>query len=960
MLYFSKPFRRPCPPLPVFWLLPLAFFGGCGQDPLSDVPAPMARTAFGPAHSSGLFQQARRQKLLRFTVNGEADLKMPFAEGMESRYVIKAENFDVSAYPPGSKFSIDLPAVRQIQGMAWEPDKSGLSAVLTWRPHDTYNKAAEVREISFPLIFQAEPPPGSSQPVLVIERQAGVTVKKTVRPPEIYRAELGASVYQKLEDDRLYFIPEDPINIKIKGPFYFEVKKAVSKTKGSALGGGHKDSAPAAQASLETSERVWGDFSVYPLLFAPDPQNGSLTAIEQRLAQRIGQPRYRKKADDSCQSPEKSDSPCFEKMTDQEISYVDISEAADEGKAAVYERRGFLKAPHPAVYEKMAGYACKGRDFSFERAIGKSVISFCFVEIEPKEIEKGFLTDNIFIRGGREGLKSGEEHGYRRLPPSHLSYEYHAMPLSLLLEMAGYKPAEELHFTLKHSHAEMLNIYANDSNYSEGGPKLVRKEADLSPVTFRGQSAVPVEGSQGLKWRISQMAMPVKAAGETEYARALESLVFGGFSRFAIDLHVLSGAASSPIKAAFSILPKIRAEYRYVFDSDQTKFSQSAVTRHEGGGSKTEITKSALSLRGRIIVSHFFPAGAARGFLQHAPLKSSVSPEGFREALDEVVRAEILPDFSPAAERNINLCRRLRQAAQGAEDLPGRDNAGSIYLGGRIAPGGVLTPSPDEPDFLYPEPEAAGGSLKSPLQALSCECAPLESPAESDGRAPKQAESALRSLCRFSALFETRGEDSGYASYVYDINSVSGLYLSEGIFQGRGRLFVFEPERSHHVIKESREAPLDSSNFNAAGSLHVFYNLKPEIHCAPARRAGKKDCVIYYPLSKARTGRKPPPLEKWIAPSIKCGRQSGEEFACPCESLIRLVPGGFALTDTLTLQKPGLMAKCSFDKGEGIFVSAGLKTKEPNIFFLDNTEEKSGADIHQTKIKTLRLPEAAK
>ena len=962
--------RRGAPPLIMAWafcgLLALA---GCGpggpfgrdfgkdlfsQDPLAGLPDPLTQSSLSQSQSRGLFRQAIKQKIFRFTINGKADMNLPFAEGQEGSHLIKAENFDSAAYPEGTRFFIDIPALRRFPGMKWSPDENGLSGVLTWSPSHTFNKAREVREIAAPIMLQALPPAQSGQPAQVMERRASITVKKTLQPPSIYKIKFGHYVYQKLENGKFYLIPGEIDLIKGFGPVYFEAQSYPEKKH----------------------EPVSRGFSAYPKLARKSPYSQIMAELDRSLLQRLGQPRFRQKREPSCQNPGPAaggDPSCFELITEDEAAKLKISSAT-----AVFERRCFLKGRGMELYKKHAGPACRHKDSKdsfFKKRIGESSVSFCFRQIPEPEAAEGFLTDNVFVRSADSAAPGAAE--FKQIPLSRMTCAYQAIPLHLLLELGGLSPSETYHFPLVHGQKDLLQVYVRDSNYSPQGPELRRQETSLSPVKFSSLGAFPVTEHGGAgKWQISYWASPIEAA---DGAMALEKLIFGDFSSLSVDFHVVSsGLLSQPLRAVFNIFPKPEEEIQHVFDRDQIKFSQSASIGEAG----TAVTGAELSLAGQTLISYMFPRNSFQGFLKNASLKTGFRPGPQAKELSDLIKTAITPELSSAANPHVNICD-----AKSLKDHPGplKNSSCSCFAAKEEKAAGAAAPQPSAekpaPDRQALSDSAGAGGPPASSQAAYYDFGwPLPEDAEASpaggggGNAEARGErDILKAACHFHLDFKASGSGSGMAAYRHGISSLSGVFLdmdmlhNETIALDKAEILIKklpQPAAGQFIKAGGRtERFRASESVYSASAFRVFYNLSPEIYCAAGAEGGKKDCVIYYPLSHAKREKPSPPLEKWISPIMKCKRPSdgesrGEDFECPCESSVQFHPEGLSLTDTVFLEKPGLAVRCSFDKGDKSRIFARLKTSEPNIFFINSIEEKRPSDIHQTREKTMIAPEA--
>ena len=944
----------------IFLCLLLGAVLSCEQNPSKGFPREMQEGVLktGFQHFAD-FNDILVEKLIKIDVAGKNDLTMEFSEGASQSYNIKFRLLNHF----NSKYELiikDHPFA-ELKDSQWSYDSEKQIGVLKWKPSETFTEYQKYKKVSLPLSIQLKklgaPNKGS---VSTVNREFTAIVNKSYTPPKVSRIKMEHDSYINLSDGRFYrdyMLSSLDLNfydilyvgnkkkLKVNDNFIFytlEVYLALNSMSE------YSDVEWSLMSEDELADAEWNaiglgkDFDFVDLI----DKFGESVPIE--LVPFIKEPYYQAvnkiEAGESCITEKTGFLNRFLCLTPlTELDSVDLS-----AKLYVkhYNIPSHIQRNH--LYYKIESQTLCGiyhkisSDFIIHHQKKWDLQKNCYLslgKLNPKEVPtlNRLNSKSIPITEKTDIYVLKEDNSFERVDKSEWELSFYKLPEHIKWQLGGRRPVSfSTVFPINLIRTESMNFisfYLKDNNYSEELPYPIFEEKKNQilpqniPVKWTLQN---VEKSDEEEWKRLYSVKLIDPLEKEEYTKLYE---------FPFSLKPISAdIAGTAVDLKFNVLPSVKMNHIESFNPDENFKISTQIRR---SGDLQEWVSADVSIETQIKEEYIFAGNFKENILTAMPGVNN--QQSLMDFLD--VRTH-----SPISKHACYTTAPFKESACECSE------------------------------FFYYE------------QELSDTVEEFDTAEESDDKQQKNKTAYMESICSYKTKLELNdtqiNEDnqiiSAYWKYDYSVNtSVVLKSLSADGEDYSGQVFSVNKEYlSAHPLANEQEQKF---------SLHIFFNLKPDINCFSELDSSDKTCQIRYRLDKTPAFVELPQFnedkyffsDQGLQADIACLTSDSTEASSASEETSDRLEDLFGKIERSSMQgcvcegpefvtedkrvgkvahKGGssvikdkvsfLEIKCSMSKNQKGFVDLALKTKSPYIYFLDAEVED---DIKSTVFKRLEI-----
>ena len=903
---------------PIFLCFLLGAVLSCGQEPLRNLPQEMRDGVLktGLQHFSN-FEDSLVEKLIKVDIVNKNDLIMDFYEGISQSYKIRFRllNHFNSKY----ELSLEDNPFSALTDSQWSYDSKEQVGILQWKPSETFTRKKRYEKIALPLSIQVKklgsPNKGS---VFVVNRDFMAIVNKSYTPPKVYRIEMSHDSYVKLDDDSFYRDYKlSDLNLNYYDSLYVGEKKRTQVNDNFIFYTEEIYSAFNPFRGLDLKQK---DEIGYGKKFDKFQLTDSFErSISIELASFLREPYYQavERADtDKLCLAELDQSMCLTHL--ENLDSVDIFASL---YVKHYKIPSHIQSRH--LYYRVESPTLCGiyHRISFAFLIDKKskweLEQDCYLsfdELNSKNIFDTLNLENIPITERTDIYLLKEDNSFEWVDKSEWPVNFYNLPEHVKWQLGGHRPiSSNIPVSLIKPNQKFnqfsVSFYIEDQNYSQP-PYFVPEEKKYEDVpwsVFVYWNLAGIKSIASTKWKISYYI------NTSDYINFIDSLKkdeeYTKFYSFPVSLKPISAdRAGTAVDLTFYSLPSVKLNYMESFDPDTDLKVDTQIKQDRN---LPEWVSSDLSIETQIKQEYVFSA-----------------------------------DFKK------NLLKVLSVSASNQDSLMD-----------------ILEVETSQPKSNYACQDTQF------FKESSCECSEFlersDDIKESDKKQNKEEPVYIESVCSYKTKLKLSAENiikdnkfiSAYWRYDYSVDTVISLknILADGRVEklsGR-RLFVDRQYLSEQALANEQEKTF---------SLHIFFNLKPEINCFSESRSSNKKCQIRYYLDSAPDKTMLSKLngdERFFsaqglqAETACLDSSSLERTDCICgqpQFVIEKVNSGHSYSrwqnSFAKISESFLELECSMSKSQKGFIDLALKTNNPYIYFLDPEVED---DIKRTDLKRLNI-----
>ena len=895
----------------IFLCFLLGSLFACERDPLKKFPSEIQEGVLntGLQHFSN-FEDSFVKKLLKVDVIGKNNLTMVFSEGESQSYRIRFRLLNNF----NSKYELQIAKnpFEKLQGSTWSYDAEQQAGVLVWEPSEDFTESKKSVKISILLSIQLKKlgPPNKGS-LSSVSRDFTVIVDKRYTPPEVYKVKSEYDSYIRLSDGNFY---RDYLLSHLDLSYYDTVFL------------GNKDKI----RKKVDKDFIFYTFSTFKFFSSVDNSDNEFLErvgfgrdfdlftltdksgkeVFKELIPFIQQPYYH--------AVEKAkDASCVEQKTDfleKSFCLARLKELTEVDVSTAlyvkqYKRPGHIKENY--LYYKMESLGlCEiYHKLSYDFIIHKE-------EWKPKSV--CYLSfDSLNQPDSPISEKTSlyvlkEDDSFELADKSKWELSFYKLPGHVKWQLSGHRPilGNIIPVSLiRKKYITSLEFYVKDSNYFSSDPFLIPIEQEQKILPWK----IP------LHWELAKIEREKETHWKLRYninlTKLFEKDEYTKLYEFPLSLKPVSvNIVGLSVDLLFSVLPSIKLNYTDSFNPDtDLKIS----TQVKYSGDLHEWVSSVFSIKTQIKQKYIFPANFKESLLTVFPKKESTDQKNLMDILN------------------------------------------------------IKTPEPTSDYACFPDGK---GFFKG-----NCECSPLsyyekELEESNEDKEEKKKEAYAESVCSYETHLELN------TKYTNNKKQVISAYWKHDYSVP----FSVALKSQSADGKQVSDRPLVVNNFylneyplanelKEEFSIHIFFNLKPDINCFSNLDSAVKTCQIKYHLDKAPKGVILSALNKdkyffqkqGIQADMTClfGDNSvvanAEECSCgDPKFVVEAVPSGFVSnpegggTYVSASERVSLELECSMDKNQQGFIEAVLKTQNPYIYFLDK-ELKD--DTKSTSLKSLKI-----
>ena len=925
---------------PIFLYVFLGTLWSCGQDPLKDFPQEMKegvlKTGF---HHFANFEDALIEKLLKVDVVGRNDLTMDFSEGIEKSYTLKFRLLNDFS----TKYEIVLSEnpFSGLENSKWTYDFEKQIGVLKWKPSETFTLYQQYVQQSIPLSIKIKKRGYPKKDhVFTVNRNFSVYVNKRYTAPKIYRVKMPHDSYVNLTDGKWYrdYLLED-LNLNFFDELYLGEKiKTEFKDRDNFIFymfDLYTYLGSVSDLTQEEKDKI-GFFKTFDYFILKD-KTGEEVSVE--LLPFINEPYYHVIDTTKTNSVCISEQPNFLKQAlclshlkeldsvklSEELYVKHYSKPDHIQKESLYYKVNSQKLC--AIYYKIsASYIVHNEKqpnlketcyLSWDKLNAKNIPSFEFLSSKRMPITE---KQEIYL------LNS--ENDFELVNKSEWPFVFYKLPEHIIWQLGGQRPislsseSPTLPVTLNRKKiAHSLEFYFKDKNISDS-PYLVFEEKPgyllIQNIPFKWTLKESPTNSNNI-WRRYYFLNYTKALSENKYNKLYD---------FLFNVRPISfGIKGQDVKLRINVLPAIKVEYIDSFIPEENFRVSTQIQKTEG---IEEWIGSDISIENQIKTKYIFSAGFKENVLKAMPF------------IPEAEKKKQLKDFIIVKDHK----PQSNFACSKVYDAPFLDSICECS------------------DFIYYEKNLSAKENSASVNLDRSQSNPLY----------------MESICSYKSKLKLNPEDttldgeliSAYWNYSYSVNS--SLALKSFSLEERNTGISLSADR---IFSRESLAPNEKDD---RFRLHLFFNLEPKIKCISKYGSSHKICNVRYYFHNNIGSINIHNLnedqlffsEQGVQVNALCLDPNSREIKdCICGkpkfvteskniiskvtpkgSVYSVYGGEYDAYSNSTYTNRFLEIKCSMKKATKGFLSVGMKTNNPYIYFLD---PEPNDDIKSTVLKKLSI-----
>ena len=956
----------------IFLCFLLGILSSCGQDPLKGFPADIQEGVLKTGFQHfGNFNEIVVDKLIKVDVIGKNDLTMEFYEGVAQSYNIKFRLLNHF----NSKYELIIKGnpFEELKGSQWSYDSKKQRGVLKWRPSETFTWEKPYTKVSLPLSIQLKkrgrPNKGS---IITANREFTAIVNKSYTTPKFYRIKMEHDSYINLSDGQWYrdhllssldlsfydsvYVGEKK-RLKVEDNFIFYTLEVYLN-----LNSMSDYSDPGWEAMPESENEKWEaiglgrDFDMVDLT----DKRGESVPIE--LALFLEEPYYHAvekiTAGESCIT-EKTDflnrALCLAPLT--ELSAVSLS-------AELYVKHYNIspQIQRNQLYYKVVNsqtlcgiYHKISSDFLIHQQKKWNLQKNCYLSLDKlntknipnldKTLDRLKLK-NIPITERTDIYVFKESHGFELVDKSQWELSFYKLPEHVKWQLGGQQAVSSPILPVNLMRVKTpssLIIYLKDYNYAET-PYFIFEEKEYQtlpqnmPIKWVLQSVKPFNKQE---WERFYNLKLINWPEKEKYTKLYD---------FPFSLRPVSaGIVGEAVKLEFNVLPSVQVNHIESFSPTENFKISTHIKQSDG---LEEWVGADISIETQVREEYVFP-GSFKENIEKA-LPSANNLKSLRDLLE-------VKNHQPSS---FHACFKRKEG-------PFRENSCECS------------------EFVFHEP-----TFSNEMKEESGEVS-----GEWNDKQQKNKPIYMDSICSYKSRLELSNTQinvdnqiiSAYWKWDYSVDSLVALknLSADGKSYSTQALSVDKKYVSEYPLANE----LFEDNHKKRFSLHLFFNLKPEINCFNEMNSSNKICRIRYRLDKTPDFFDLTRFNKdkyffsnqGVQADIACltrdSKKANDDFergnemamnlfgktetsdSCVCEGpqfvteskqVGKAVSGGTGknsvreVIDTVSF----LEVKCSMDRRQKGFVELALQTNSPYIYFLDPEVEDN---IKSTVFKRLNI-----